>query len=76
MLRLFGNVVKRVESDRILAKVIELNKSGQNLEALSMCEELVKQYPFDVQIRHRLALLQKETGQEIHLPDITPKNSI
>lgn len=70
MFRLFNHFVRRLESDRTLKMVIKLNKQGNNIEALKKCTDLVNQYPYDVQIRHRLAMLQREMGQEIQLPNI------
>lgn len=72
MFKLFGSFCKRIESDKTLKLVVMLTKDGKNAEALKKCSELVEQYPYDVQIRHGLAMIQKEMGQEIKLPDISP----
>ena len=63
-------MAKRIYSDRTLRLIIDLSKQGNNAEALKKCTELVNQYPYDSQIRHRLAMIQKEMGQEILLPNI------
>lgn len=73
MLRFFRAVQQRVASDREIKMILELSKNSNNSEALKACTKLVEQYPYDAQIRHRLAILQQAMGQEIHLPDITPR---
>lgn len=73
MFKFFQAVQQRIASDRALKHVIQLSKDSNKPEALKKCTELVEKYPYDVQIRHRLAMLQKEMGQEIHLPNIIPK---
>ena len=74
MLRFFRHVSKRLESDRALKRIVEFSKNGQQADALRECTKLVEEHPFDVQIRHRLVMLQREMGEEIHLPDSKPQN--
>lgn len=70
MLRLFQAFKNKATSGRVFKQIIELNKMGDKEKALELCTDLVKQYPYDVQFRHRLALLQAELGKEIDIPKI------
>ena len=75
MLRFFKNVHQRVESEHVFEMALKLSKDGKKQEALLVCQELVSKYPYDVQFRHKLALLQKETGVPLDLPKIHVKQS-
>ncbi len=75
MLRFFRQVSKRLESDRAFRRILEFSKNGQQADALKECTKLVEEYPYDVQIRHRLVMLQREMGEEIHLPNIMPEGN-
>lgn len=72
MFKFFKAIQQRIASDQALKNIVQLSKTGNKPEALKQCTKLVEQYPYDVQIRHRLATLQRDLGQEIRLPNITP----
>ena len=71
MFRFFGAVGKKWRSESAFGRALVLSKQGDKLGALKICEKLVEQYPYEVQFRHRLTLLQKELNQEIDLPSIS-----
>ena len=74
MLRFFRAVKQRFHSDKVFTKVLELSKRGDKGKAFELCQDLVKSYQYEVQIRQRLVILQRELGKEINLPNIAPAN--
>ena len=70
MYRFISGIQRKIIADRTFKEVIELSKQGKQVDALKICTVLVNQYPYDVQYRHKLALLQTELGKEIVLPKI------
>lgn len=71
MINFFKNIRSRIDSHRTLQVIYELSRNEKDKQkALEICQNLVKQYPCDVQIRHTLASLQEEMGLPIKLPHI------
>lgn len=73
MLSFFKNVRQYIDSERVFDAALRLSKEGKKQEALLVCKDLVSKYPYDVQFRHKLALLQKEVGVPLDLPEIPVK---
>lgn len=71
MINFFKNLQKRIDSQKTLKLVYDLSRNEKDKpRALNLCQQLVNEYPYDMQIRRTLASLQEEMGQPINLPHI------
>lgn len=68
MLNLFKAYTRLFRAQKTFNKVIALNRQGDNQQALQLGKELLKEYPFDVQMRNRVARIQQELKLPIDLP--------
>ena len=71
---IFPSTAKKMDADQMFEKVQHCHKNGNLEEASKLCSILVSEYPYNVYYRKELVLLQSTLGQEISLPDITPRS--
>ena len=71
MINFFKNLQKRLDSQKTLKLVYDLSRNEKDKpRALDICQRLVNEYPYDMQIRRTLASLQEDMGLPINLPHI------
>jgi hypothetical protein len=76
MMNFFKNIQKRIDSQKTLKLIYDLRRNEKDKpKALDICQRLVNEYPYDMQIRNTLASLQEEMGQPIRLPHIGQQNA-
>jgi hypothetical protein len=76
MINYFKNIQKRLDSQKTLKLVYDLSRNEKDKpKALEICQRLVSEYPYDMQIRRTLASLKEEMGLPISLPSIGQKIS-